>query len=207
MSEYINVEKFKVSQESVYLDLLADCLDGYSFNKIELQVRSKSHDGKGMVEKSYILTDEILQDFPNNKTNKLAIRIPLAILFGSEEEIQPSIYCLILKVVADPEIDHIGLNEYEEEFYTSDVNNAINYLIDSMLSLNGSCDPIPDDLIRNYLILYGHLAALESGQQSIAEEYFQILSNNFTKCGDETCRTCGSCGCSPQHIHKICNCG
>ena len=55
MSEYINVEKFKVSQESVYLDLLADCLDGYSFNKIELQVRSKSHDGKGMVEKSYIL--------------------------------------------------------------------------------------------------------------------------------------------------------
>ncbi len=203
MSEYINVEKFKVSQESVYLDLLADCIDGYSFNKIELQVRTYSHNGNGIEETSYLLSDKILSS--DDLTSKLVLSIPLASIFGGKENIQPAMYCLILGIIKNTD-DVIGLDYYEEEFYTSDVNNAINQIIEEALSLEGSCSTIPDSLIRNYLILYGHLAALESGQQSIAEEYFKILSRNFTKCGSVDGRLCGNCECGSMHIHKTCNC-
>ena len=58
--DYITVKLFRVSQESVYLDIIADCLEGYIFNKIELQVRSFDHYGNSIIENNYGLTDVIL---------------------------------------------------------------------------------------------------------------------------------------------------
>lgn len=124
-----------------------------------------------------------------------------------------------LIISGDLTIPKTGLpntDTHETTVYTSDTNSAFYYLMDNILNLDNSCTPISDEAIRNYLILYGHLQALENGQQSIAEEYFKILVKNFTKCGNNS-RACGGpCGCqsSPcgpnqhhQHpTHNSCNC-
>ena len=131
---------------------------------------------------------------------------------------QPPSYPDIV-ISGDLTIPKVGIpntDVHEVTVHTSDINGAFQYIMDNILNLENSCTPISDEAIRNYLILYGHLQALENGQQSIAEEYFKILVKNFTKCGNNS-RACGGpCGCqsSPcgpnqhnQHpTHNSCNC-
>ena len=465
--EYITVKLFKVSQESVYLDIIADCLEGYIFNKIELQVRSFDHYGNSIIENNYGLTDVILDQYPYKHTSNISARIPLSELFG-EGNIQPSMYSLTLGCTTDSgltlinfdtpyykvkvgdkitkdyaiveannlvicnskelskirddeyikvdgnfliytedgellsrfpenenqefylaggdykeytissdalpyislpenkltnslyfkgtdeffnysggtgiklggitpkevydtqgiylndsygnylsiisetgkfksgdtlhidfkrinpnlfskfgiailrknqvvqEIAHPNYNteitsfeyvltdndiqengeiklvmngysntcikylsivrsgdpefpklvisgefivpkftdpnieSYDTTVYTSDTNGTFQYLMDNILNLENSCTPISDDLIRNYLILYGHLQAMQNGQQSIAEEYFKILAKNFTKCGTNNRVGIQQCGCNshmnnhPSHNYYNC---
>ena len=135
------------------------------------------------------------------------------------ERIQTPSYPDIV-ISGDLTIPKVGISNtdvHEVTIHTSDTNSAFYYLMDNILNLENSCTPISDEAIRNYLILYGHLQALENGQQSIAEEYFKILVKNFTKCGNNS-RACGGpCGCQsspcgpppPHHhhpVHNSCNC-
>ena len=80
--EYITVKLFRVSQESVYLDIIAECLSGYIFNKIEVGVRTYDHYGNALTENNYSLTDSVLSDY---NTDQLSIRIPLSEFFGEGE--------------------------------------------------------------------------------------------------------------------------
>ena len=220
--EYITVKLFKVSQESVYLDVIAECLCGYIFNKIEVGIRTYDHYGNALSENQYSLTDAILSEYDSNQTSEISARIPLSEFVG-EGGGQPAIYTLTLGCIQNIIDDETNISQAIEDteqhdttVYTSDINGAFQYIMDNILNLENSCTPISDEAIRNYLILYGHLQALENGQQSIAEEYFKILVKNFTKCGNNS-RACGGpCGCqsSPcgtnqhnQHpTHNSCNC-
>ena len=96
--EYITVNLFRVSQESVYLDVIAECLCGYIFNKIEVGIRTYDHYGNALTENNYSLTDAILSEYYNNQTAKISTRIPLSEFFG-EGEIPPAIYTLTLGCV------------------------------------------------------------------------------------------------------------
>lgn len=109
-----------------------------------------------------------------------------------------------------PQLGVSNIEYHETTVYTSDTNNTFQYLMDGILNSQNPCTEVSDDIIRNYLILYGHLQALQNGQQSIAEEYFKILAKNFTKCGTNN-RMCGnSCGCQSvtysHPIHNSCSC-
>lgn len=215
--DYITVKLFKVSQESIYLDIVAECLCGYIFNKIEVGIRTYDHYGEALTENYYSLTDAILSEYTDNQTAEISARIPLSEFFG-EGGVQPAIYTLTLGCIQNIIDDGTDISQAIEDteqhditIYTSDTNSAFYYLMDNILNLENSCTPISDEAIRNYLILYGHLQALENGQQSIAEEYFKILVKNFTKCGNNS-RACGGhCGCSslptpPHPTHNSCNC-
>ena len=220
--EYITVKLFKVSQESVYLDVIAECLCGYIFNKIEVGIRTYDHYGNALSENQYSLTDAILSEYDGNQTSEISARIPLSEFFG-EGGVQPAIYTLTLGCIQNIIDDETNISQSIEDteqhdttVYTSDINGAFQYIMDNILNLENSCTPISDEAIRNYLILYGHLQALENGQQSIAEEYFKILVKNFTKSGNNS-RACGGpCGCQSypcgtnqhnQHpTHNSCNC-
>lgn len=215
--EYITVNLFRVSQESIYLDIIAECLEGYIFNKIEVGIRTYDHYGNALTENYYSLTDAILSEYTNNQTSKISARIPLSEFF-EESGVQPSMYILTLGCIQNIIDDNTNISQAIEDTeqhditaYTSDINNAFYYLMDNILNLENSCTPISDEAIRNYLILYGHLQALENGQQSIAEEYFKILVKNFTKCGNNSRACSSSCGChsslsSSHPIHHSCNC-
>ena len=80
--DYITVKLFKVSQESIYLDIIAECLCGYIFNKIEVGIRTYDHYGEALTENYYSLTDAILSEYTNNQTAEISARIPLSEFFG-----------------------------------------------------------------------------------------------------------------------------
>ena len=108
----------------------------------------------------------------------------------------------------------------------SDVNYAYRCMIDDLFMneiTKDSCeDVISDEVIRKYLILYGHQAALATEDLETAEMYFKLIGSCFNRpgCGSDG-RTPGSCcGCGNgsgsncghhnppvRPPHNSCNCG
>lgn len=90
------------------------------------------------------------------------------------------------------------INDIEDSMVCSDTTQVYRCLLDSLLMQKDCCEPISDELIRNYLILYGHSAALTEGDFETAETYFKLMQNCF-----------GSCpiGSRPSNKKSNCNCG
>lgn len=84
----------------------------------------------------------------------------------------------------------------------SDVNYAYRCMIDDLFMneiTKDSCDDVvSDEVIRKYLILYGHQAALSVEDLETAEMYFKLIGSCFNRPG------CGSDGRSPG---SCCGCG
>lgn len=90
----------------------------------------------------------------------------------------------------------------------SDVNNVYRCLLQDILN-DDPCKQLPDDAIRNYLILYGHQAAMSVQDLETASEYLRIISNCFSNCGGTSV-----CGCGSSAYKNLvpkpnggCNCG
>lgn len=79
----------------------------------------------------------------------------------------------------------------------SDVNHAYRCMLDDVLK-EGRCDSISDDVIRKYLLLYGHQAAISTRDMETAETYFKLIGNCFSKCTNK--------GRPIKHVQS-CNCG
>lgn len=99
----------------------------------------------------------------------------------------------------------------------SDVNQAYRCMLDELLMKEGACDDlVSDELIRKYLLLYGHTAALTTRDMETAETYFKLIGKCFSKCGSSG-RGSGSCcssnsGCVDNSQYNrmtshSCNCG
>ena len=78
----------------------------------------------------------------------------------------------------------------------SDVNHAYRCMLDDLLK-EDKCDTISDDVIRKYLLLYGHQAAISVRDMETAEIYFKLIGNCFSKCASKYR--------PPKHVQS-CNC-
>jgi len=80
----------------------------------------------------------------------------------------------------------------------SDVNFAYRCILDEILEMGNECSDLSESAIKNFLILYGHEAAMNTRDLEVAEKYFSLINKCFTKCDNK------------ERITKstaLCNCG
>lgn len=184
MNKEIAISLFRISSDSLYLDMLIDCPSDYHFTSATLTVKELI--SGDLVEKKFDLTDALFDS--KNAANKhhWDIRLPIEALGVSN----PAMY--YAKFVAENDQN----KEIKTKAVCSDVNNAYRCMLEDILSLTGSCDPISDDVIRKYLLLYGHQAALYV-EDPVSEEYFKLIGNCFNSCPTD----------GRSNINHLCNCG
>lgn len=171
----VSLAKIDYDLGQPYIKMIADCPSGYEFTLFHISVHM-IQDGK-WVTKYFDVSPAIAGQ------DKTAMSFPIHYL---PEVSGPAIYELELKA------EH--LTTYEEIFdklILSDVYYVYRDLLDGLLSTD-RCNPLSDELIKKYLILYGHQQALQE-DFDVAKELFKLLHSNFTKCGDSS-RTV-NCGC------------
>lgn len=198
MKNKLEIELFRVSPDSKYLDVMFSMPGGglgFYMSSFKLEVR----DGMGNVQ-NFDLSDALGFD-PTNHQSDWIIRIPLKDL-GID---YPAIYIGTFKA-------SINSNNLDRDIIdtaiASDVNNVYHCLLKDILDTCGECydsKSVSDDVIRNYLILYGHQAAMYRRDLDVAERYFRILSKCFSSCGTGNCYTSSKC-CGEKHIVKS-DCG
>lgn len=118
--------------------------------------------------------------------NHWIIRIPLEDLGIAE----PAMYYATLKS-SNGNADEQPLIT---ELVASDVNYAYQCMLDEVLKLD-KCSVLSDDMIRKYLLLYGHQSAMFVNHDETAKEYFKLISNCFSKCSTSVPKGTSSCGC------------
>lgn len=86
--------------------------------------------------------------------------------------------------------------EISTEIYTSDVEFVYHCMVPTLLNLCGDCSTIPDSLLQQYLLLWGHTAALQAHDFKTAEYMYKKMLN----CGNP-CKvvTTPDCGCHGRH--------
>lgn len=102
-----------------------------------------------------------------------------------------------------------------ETIVCSDVNYAYRCMLDELMMKAGGCeDLVSDEVIRKYLLLYGHVAAMSTRDMETAEAYFKLIGNCFNVCGNpgrgegSCCGTRDKCVDRPiRSNHHSCNCG
>lgn len=183
-----SVSLFRVSADSKFLDLMIDSPRNYYLNYFVLNVWLPSSDSTI----SFDLSDATFYDANNQwiQQNHWVIRIPLEDLAIND----PAMYYATLKAEYDDGTTPAGTYDpLITELVASDVNYAYECMLKNILSL-GKCDTLSDDMIRNYLLLYGHQSAMFVNDDETAKEYFRIISSCFNKCGTTT-PSGSSCGC------------
>ena len=87
-------------------------------------------------------------------------------------------------------------DELHTELFTSDVEFVYHCLAPSLLELCGDCSPIPDSILSQYLLLWGHTAALQIKDLPTAEYMYKKMLN----CGNP-CKVVSvpDCGCHDRH--------
>lgn len=107
----------------------------------------------------------------------------------------PAIYTLTFTALCKGKEDIKSVNSA----ICSDVNYVYNCLLEDIITDCDCCSnggELSDNAIRNYLILYGHNAAMWQRDYTTAEEYFKILSRCFKNCGCSNKSVTKNCGCS-----------
>lgn len=194
----ISVSLFRVSADSKFLDMVFDCPREYYFTYLQIETRTLNDDGK-FVSQWFDLSKVLFSEDTKSK-HHWTVRLPLNKIGINS----PAIYIATLKAYypgqeATKTTEEIEDDEIVDEMICSDVNDAYYYLLDNVLNMIDKCAGISDDAIRNYLILYAHIAALQQHDLDVAEVYFKMIINKFVKCGDPR---------RPERIHvSSCNCG
>lgn len=175
------------------IDLIVDCPTNYAFTDCILDVTRSDN-----AVDSYDLSGAIFNGGLENHWN---IIIPLGRLGITDNaiykmQLKAKEYKINTTTNGDGEEKSEVIwedSELSEIIYTSDVEGTFNCMLSHILNSN-ECGELPDDVIRNYLILFGHQAALREHNVELAWEYFKLLNNCFDKCG-------------AHHHQKSCNCG
>ena len=193
--KHIQIDVFRVSPDSQYLDLMLQCPGGYLLNYIQIKVDYFVKDQ--LQEKFYDVTDAILDS--SSDRSKVVARIPLSAIF-TDKDILKGVYTMNIKALNSEDDDVI-----EDIALCSDVRGIYTYILDNILSLKDDCSKISEEAIRNYLILFGHERALSDGDICTALEYYKILSKNFSKCNNSS-RSCFTGSCCHTNVSSN-NCG
>lgn len=204
-SNNISIELFRVSSDSKNLDMIFNCPDGCHFTSLTLEVMY-INELSDFTSVNYDLSPALFGDTEQEEPKtRFVVSLPLDKLGISV----PAIYVGYFKA------EDSEYNELTDKAICSDVNYVYRCMLDELFMKEGTCDDlIPDEVIRKYLILYGHQAALAVEDFDAAKTYFRLMNNCFHKCGKPD-RGIGSCckgNCAdklPQMrppIHS-CNCG
>ena len=206
----ICINLFRVSSDSKYLDMMFSCPEGFYFTSLFLEVRFLS--GNKFVSNNFdVSTALFMHDGePIEDRQDWTVRIPLDKLGITV----PAIYKATFKIsrIEDPEqtpcgpqVDCDCQNDscLEDHAICSDVNQVYNCMLKDLMKLEDPCFEVSDELIREYLLLYGHQSALALGDLEIAERYFKLIINCFDNCNNP-------CGCTCNRPKTIptnsCNC-
>ena len=208
----ISIQLFRVSADSQYLDMIFDCPVEFYFNSLTLEVRYWDGSANSMKSLFFDLSKALFNVDPEDPDNTIAkkhwvVRLPLEKLGVTF----PAIYKGTIKAqeILEESSDSDEAEELCDHMICSDVNYAYKCMLNDLLDLDNSADPcigISDDAIRKYLLLYGHQAALATGDDEVAERFFKLIGNCF-----EFCPTSCGCGCNkPKPMPRPsgnCNCG
>lgn len=197
----ICINLFRISSDSKNLDMIFNCPNDYYFNSLQLEVRFLENNAfKSMF---FDLSNALFSNNGTPITDKYewTVRLPLDKL-GIQV---PAIYIGTFKIQSDSAesddctcLDGVCL---EDTAVCSDVNYAYKCMLKDLLELTDPCPEISDELVRKYLLLYGHQAAMSSKDFEIAEEFFRHIVNCFGNCPGYS-----PCGCKKPK-KSGCNCG
>lgn len=181
------------------LKLIIDCPKGYFFTGCVLEVKI----GDNQTDR-YELSTALFgaDDTTDEKTDHWNIVIPLSML-GIDRNAIYKIYLTASETIIEDKKDSEGNvigttikygDQISDTAYASDVEGSFNCMLAHILN-SDPCEAVSDDVIRNYLILFGHQAALREGDVASAWEYFKLLDNCFNKCGNEHTSKVSPCNC------------
>lgn len=216
----ISISKFDVDPEGEYLQLMVDCpadimapdgetvvVPGYHFTTMTITVYNKNYRDQKGHQITYNFSDAVFGEQSEKETH-WAIKIPLT--FNMENgEVIPSMYKLYIAaekniISTDNDTSDLlstiaAITEDDEDqiepavAWTSDLRHVYDCMAASILN-SDPCEGLPDSVIRNEVLLQGHLLALKNQKTMEALEYFILLNN------------CGS-NCGQTHTHFApCNC-
>lgn len=171
----VSLAKIDYDLGEPYIKMIADCPAGYEFTLFHITVHVIEN---GEWVTKYFDASQILMG--KSSANEV---IPIRYLPGVSG---PAIYEIELKAE-----DIISYEKIFDTLILSDVYYVYRDLLDGLLS-SDRCDPLSDELIKKYLILYGHQQALQE-DLDVAKELFKLLHKNFTKCGNNGRAV--NCGC------------
>lgn len=188
----ININLFRVSSDSRYLDMMFDCPRAFEFTSLIIDVYHLDKQ-----KETFDLSEAIFTTTTPPRKH-WTVRLPLNALGCGPEK--PAIYVATFKAktVNDPSQDPMTPEEIIDTAICSDVNSVYYSLVDGIVDINNKCENIPDDVIRKYLILHAHHLAMAKGELDDAILYFKMISNFFKKCGPFKRR--------PHHHINSCNC-
>lgn len=180
MSNIINIEQCKITRDNVnvYLDVITDVLpEDLAFIGFTIQVFS--YDKLEIPHEESLDLSGALSD----ETRQLRLRVPITDIVN---KYPGAFYKIQLKAANE-------INEYSIDAWVSDVHFAYKCMMGSLLKMPlGQCDSVPDDIIRQYLLLYGHVASMREGDLEQAQYFYKKMIN---------------CGCGPTIPNKhSCGC-
>jgi hypothetical protein len=178
MKKAISVRLAKIDYDlgQPYIKLILDNPYDYTFTQCIVEVHSVSNGKWNDVKRFDIST---LFEGKNN----VVISLPVSALDGMSD---PAIYNIYLKAI------NPSWEELEDRLVLSDIHGVYRHLLNSLLETN-KCSDIDDALIKKYLLLYGHQAALQNKDLEIAKDYFLLMHQGFSKCGNNSKTV--NCGC------------
>lgn len=184
MNKAISISLAKVDYDlgQPYIKIIADNPQGYQFTQCIIEVHPIIDGEWGEIKRFDI--SSLLEG-----REDINMTLPVSALEGASS---PAIYDIYLQA------EHLDPNTPDEaipleiRLMLSDIHGVYRYIMDGLLNTD-KCSGVPDDLIKKYLLLYGHQAALEAKHLGIAKDYFKLMHQGFSKCG----RTNNSinCGC------------
>lgn len=176
----ISLAKVDYDLGQPYIKIIADNPHGYQFTQCIIEVHPIIDGNWGEIKRFDI--SSLLEG-----REDINMSLPVSALEGASS---PAIYDIYLMAEHSLEHDKPVLKDH---LMLSDIHGVYRHLMDGLLDTD-KCSGISDDLIKKYLLLYGHQAALESGDLDIAKDYFKLMHQGFSKCGS-TNNNSINCGC------------
>lgn len=185
----ISVSLYRVSSDSYYLDTIIDCPENYNFTSFQLEVKQLV--GGKYSSKKYDLSQACFPESTKGTTH-FNFRLPIeAVQPGMGTYPNPAIYIADLKAVNEKD----DADVLTARMAASDVNFAYRCMLEDVMNTGDRCHSLSDDTIRNYLLLYGHQAAMNVEDFETAEVYYKQIANCFTNCGADYRDSSNSCNC------------
>ena len=182
MNKAISVSLAKIDYDlgQPYIKIIADCPTDYKFNKFILAVHMVS-DAEQWTTKLFDASTVIAD------RDKIELVFPISALEGVSG---PAIYDIVIGAIDS------NLDEITDNLQLSDTHYVYRLLLNNLLQYD-SCKGLDDDIIKKYLILFGHVKALNAGDLDVAKELFGLMHKGFSKCKSNNSKL--DCGCHVRY--------
>lgn len=182
MNKAISISLAKIDYDfgKPYMKIIAANPMEYYFTKMWIIVHYL--DEGNWTKKQYDVTQLIAYK------NDIILNLPISVLEGVSG---PAIYEVYLE--SSNEIDE----PLQDKLILSDTHYLYRQMMDGLMGTD-KCTGVSDDVVKKYLMLYGHQQALQAGDIEIAKEYFKLMYNGFSKCGSVG-RSGSNCGCHDRY--------